>query len=176
MGSRRKARESAMQMLYQYDVARPPIDELLETYWSELRPNVDEDVRRFATSLVLGTLERLETIDRLLASRAEHWRIERMATVDRNILRLAIYELLYETETPKIVIINEAIEIARRYSTYEATQFINGLLDAIRKQLDAEPPPRCSAPSSETVSSSPGYPPRSPDRARTLWQWDEEEP
>jgi N utilization substance protein B len=167
-----------MQMLYQYDVARPPIDELLETYWSELRPNVDEDVRRFATSLVLGTIERLETIDRLLASRAEHWRIERMATVDRNILRLAIYELLYETETPKIVIINEAIEIARRYSTYEATQFINGLLDAIRKQLDAElaqgvsaverptrhrEVPTRSDPSSETVSSS-------------SWQWDEEEP
>lgn len=167
MGSRRKARESAMQMLYQYDVARPPIDELLETYWSELRPNVDEDVRRFATSLVVGTIAHLETIDRLLASRAEHWRVERMATVDRNILRLAVYELLYETETPKVVIINEAIEIARRYSTYEATQFINGLLDAIRKQLEAESPsgsmPSPSAPSLKTTGAS-------------SWQWDEEEP
>ncbi|MCS6817553.1 MAG: transcription antitermination factor NusB [Blastocatellia bacterium] len=164
MGSRRKARESAMQMLYQYDVARPPIDELLETYWSELRPDVDEDVRRFATSLVVGTIEHLETIDRLLASRAEHWRIERMATVDRNILRLAVYELLYETETPKVVIINEAIEIARRYSTYEATQFINGLLDAIRRHLEAASPQGPRDLVSPTTVDSPS------------WHWDEDEP
>lgn len=156
-----------MQMLYQYDVARPPVDELLETYWSELRPDVDDDVRRFATSLVVGTIEHLETIDQLLASRAEHWRIERMATVDRNILRLAVYELLYETETPKVVIINEAIEIARRYSTYEATQFINGLLDAIRRQLESAPPLSPTSRDFSAPSTTVGAP---------SWHWDEDEP
>jgi N utilization substance protein B len=127
-----------MQMLYQHDIAGQPIDELFETYWTEMRDDADEDVRHFANLLVQQAINHLDDIDRLIASRAENWRIERMAAVDRNILRLAVYEFLYESDTPKVVVINEALEIARRYSTYEATQFINGLLDAIRRHLEPE--------------------------------------
>jgi len=127
-----------MQMLYQHDLAQQPMEELLETYWSEMRDDADEEIRHFANTLVHGTLEHLDDLDRLIATKAENWRLERMAVVDRNILRLAVYEFLYERDTPSVVIINEAIEIARRYSTYEATQFINGLLDAIRREVEAE--------------------------------------
>lgn len=129
-----------MQLLYQYEFARQPIDELFETYWQHLRPNADESVRRYATRLVTGALEHLEEIDRIISEHAIHWRLPRMASVDRNILRVAVYEMLYEPETPKVVVIDEAIEIARRYSTYEATQFINGLLDAIRRDLEGDSP------------------------------------
>ena len=91
------------------------------------------------TILAAGTLAHVETLDERIRSRAEHWRISRMAVVDRNILRLAVYEFLYEP-TPRTVAINEALEIARRFSTYEATQFINGILDAIKRDLDEEQP------------------------------------
>jgi transcription antitermination protein NusB len=89
--------------------------------------------------LAAGTLSRLDALDERIRSRAEHWRITRMAVVDRNILRLAVYEFLYEP-TPRTVAINEALEIARRFSTYEATQFINGILDAIKRDLDEQQP------------------------------------
>ena len=95
--------------------------------------------REFATRLALGALSRVPELDERIRSRAEHWRIERMAVVDRNVLRLAVYEFLHEP-TPRTVAINEALEIARRFSTYEATQFINGILDAIKRDLDKEFP------------------------------------
>jgi N utilization substance protein B len=136
MGSRRKARESAVQLLYQYDCVQQSIDELFETYWENLRENVDEDVRDYASRLFRGTIEHLTEIDAAIARHTKHWRIERMALVDRNILRLAAYELLCEPETPNVVVIDEAVEIARRYSTYEATQFVNGLLDALRLEIE----------------------------------------
>ena len=87
----------------------------------------------------MGTLAHLQELDERIRSRAEHWRISRMAVVDRNILRLAVYEFLFEP-TPRTVAINEALEIARRFSTYEATQFINGILDAVKRDLDSEQP------------------------------------
>ncbi|HEX7177382.1 MAG TPA: transcription antitermination factor NusB [Pyrinomonadaceae bacterium] len=148
MGSRRKARECALQMLFAADVVgaakeageRPRADELVRVYWDELAdPEVDEAGREFATRLVVGALARRDELDERIRSRAEHWRISRMAVVDRNILRLAVYEFLYEL-TPRTVAINEALEIARRFSTYEATQFINGILDAIKRDLDRERP------------------------------------
>jgi transcription antitermination protein NusB len=140
MGSRRKARECALQMLFAADVAGTRPDELARNFWSELADGeVDEDGREFATRLALGTLAHLEEVDERIKSRAEHWRIDRMATVDRNVLRLAVYEFLHEP-TPRTVAINEALEVARRFSTYEATQFINGILDAIKRDLDQEHP------------------------------------
>lgn len=93
-------------------------------------------VREFASRIAAGTIQNLSVVDDRIRSRAEHWRIERMALVDRNILRLAVYEFLFE-DTPKTVVINEALEIARRFSTFEATQFINGILDAIKLDLEA---------------------------------------
>src|SRR6266403_2840119 len=140
MGSRRKARECALQMLFAADVAETPSDEVVRTYWAELgESDLDDTARDFATRLAAGTLANLELLDERIRSRAEHWRISRMAVVDRNILRLAVYEFLYEP-TPRTVAINEALEIARRFSTYEATQFINGILDAIKRDLDEQQP------------------------------------
>jgi transcription antitermination protein NusB len=108
---------------------------------SDLLPKVQKaaesvfPIRDFATRIAAGTVNNLSVVDDRIRSRAEHWRIERMALVDRNILRLAVYEFLFE-DTPKTVVINEALEIARRFSTFEATQFINGILDAIKLDLE----------------------------------------
>ena len=140
MGSRRKARECALQMLFAADVSQIPPDALVETYWAELgEPEIENEAREFATRLALGTFAHVDDLDERIRLRAEHWRISRMAIVDRNILRLAVYEFLYEP-TPRTVAINEALEIARRFSTYEATQFINGILDAIKRDLDEHQP------------------------------------
>lgn len=136
MGTRRKARECALQMLFAADVAKTQSGVLTANYWSELgEPELDERTREFANNLVVGAIRDLETIDDRIRTRAEHWRIERMAIVDRNILRLAVFEFLF-SDTPHTVVINEALEIARRFSSYEATQFINGILDAIKHDLD----------------------------------------
>ena len=153
MGSRRKARECALQMLFAADVAEMPADEVVRTYWAELgESDLDETAREFATRLAARTLSNLELLDERIRSRAEHWRISRMAVVDRNILRLAVYEFLYEP-TPRTVAINEALEIARRFSTYEATQFINGILDAIKRDLDEQQPQKNVQPEVEDTDS-----------------------
>lgn len=144
MGTRRKARECALQMLFAADVAKTLEEALTTSYWDELgEAGLDDLTRSFADKLTVGTLHKIETIDDRIRTRAEHWRIERMAIVDRNILRLAVYEFLFE-ETPATVIINEALEIARRFSTFEATQFINGILDAIKHDLEKEQPKKTS--------------------------------
>ena len=138
MGTRRKARECALQMLFAADVAKTREVVLTRDYWNELgEPEMDEATRNFATKLAVGTLREIEKVDATIRSRAEHWRIPRMAIVDRNVLRLAVYEFLFE-QTPHTVVINEALEIARRFSTFEATQFINGILDAIKHDLEKQ--------------------------------------
>ncbi len=139
-------------MLFAADFADAVPEEVLKTYWAELDDSeTEETAREFATRLAAGTLAHLEALDERIRSRAEHWRIPRMAIVDRNILRLAVYEFLYEP-TPRTVAINEALEIARRFSTYEATQFINGILDAIKRDLD-EQQPQQDIPSDESGHS-----------------------
>jgi len=139
-GTRHKARESALQMLFAADVVKTDAAFLTSSYWNELgEAAIDEKTREFANALVSGTLEKLPQIDDRIRTRAEHWRIERMAIVDRNVLRLAVYEFLFE-DTPDTVVINEALEIARRFSTFEATQFINGILDAIKHDLENDSP------------------------------------
>lgn len=136
-GTRHKARECALQMLFAADLAHESNGETLtRDYWNELGdPAIDEKTREFANNLARGTIQNLTTIDERIRTRAEHWRIERMAIVDRNVLRLAVYEFLC-TDTPNGVAINEALETARRFSSFEATQFINGILDAIKIDLD----------------------------------------
>jgi len=158
MGSRRKARECALQMLFAADVAEMPADEVVRSYWAELgETDLDATAREFATRLAARTLANLELLDERIRSRAEHWRISRMAVVDRNILRLAVYEFLYEP-TPRTVAINEALEIARRFSTYEATQFINGILDAIKRDLDEQQPQKNVQPEAEDSEPEPSEP------------------
>ncbi len=118
------------------------VETVLNDLLAKTLPAIDEMIvavtpaRTFADDLALGTIENVDAIDSRIKTRAEHWRIERMAIVDRNVLRLAVYEFLY-SDTPHTVVINEALEIARRFSTYEATQFINGILDAIKQDLDS---------------------------------------
>src|ERR671910_1287776 len=154
MGSRRKARECALQMLFAADVAGAAPEEVVRTYWAQLGDSdTEEAAREFATRLAAGTLAHVDTLDERIRSRAEHWRIPRMAIVDRNILRLAVYEFLYEP-TPRTVAINEALEIARRFSTYEATQFINGILDAIKRDLDEQQPQQNVRPEPESESET----------------------
>ncbi|QYO66173.1 transcription antitermination factor NusB [Leptolyngbya sp. 7M] len=140
-GTRRKARECALQMLFAHDLAKTDSSQLTATYWDELGDeSLDEKTRSFAADIVVGTLKNLQTIDDRIKTRAEHWRIERMAVVDRNVLRLAVYEFLFK-DTPHTVVINEALEITRRFSTYEATQFINGILDGIKMDIETTSQP-----------------------------------
>jgi transcription antitermination protein NusB len=123
-------------MLFAADVTKLPGETVTRNFWDELgEPDTEDLMQTFSVKLTLGTLREIETVDEKIRTRAEHWRIERMAIVDRNVLRLAVYEFLYE-ETPNTVVINEALEIARRFSTFEATQFINGILDAIKHDLE----------------------------------------
>jgi N utilization substance protein B len=135
-GTRHKARECALQMLFAADIVKIQDRYVTSPFWNELGdPGLDDKTREFSDRLVLGTLQNLDFIDEKIKTRAEHWRIERMALVDRNVLRLAVYEFLFE-DTPHTVVINEALEVARRFSTFEATQFINGILDAIKLDLE----------------------------------------
>ena len=138
--SRHRAREAAIQMLYQWEVGRLPMDQIRETFWEnppEGAPLSDE-LRAFAMALATGTVQHVETLDPLIVAAAEHWRIERMNVLDRLILRLAVYEFLHEPETPGKVIINEALELARSFSADDSVRFINGILDAIRRTLSRE--------------------------------------
>ena len=136
MGPRRKAREYALQMLFQWDITHDSIDQVAATFFQN-QPEESGVVVDFARQLVMNTVEHVEQIDEFIRRHAEHWRLDRMATVDRNILRLAVQEFLYDKETPKTVVINEAIEIARRFSAQESPLFINGVLDSIKKELEA---------------------------------------
>src|SRR4029077_6974777 len=153
MGSRRKARECALQMLFAADVAGTRGDQIARMFWAEVSDGeMETGAQEFATALAMGALAHLDEVDDKIRSRAEHWRISRMALVDRNLLRLAVYEFLHEP-TPRTVIINETLEIGRRFSTWEATQFINGILDAIKRDLDQDSPePESAATSTEEDS------------------------
>lgn len=133
MGIRRVARECAVQMLYQRDIGKHDCEYILNSFW-EMNEHSPQ-VREFATRLFEGSVARLKEIDELIQSHADNWRLSRMAAVDRNILRLAVYELLSEDKTPSTVVINEALEVARKFSTHESAQFVNGILDSIRKHL-----------------------------------------
>lgn len=132
MGTRRKGRECALHLLFQADFTPIELQAAHDLYW-KIHPAKDEQVQAYASFLFFGARSHREEIDKLIQQFSEHWRIERMAAVDRNILRIAVFEFLYETETPTTVVINEALEIARKFSTEESTQFINGILDAINK-------------------------------------------
>ncbi|HLH30629.1 MAG TPA: transcription antitermination factor NusB [Terriglobia bacterium] len=136
MGPRRKAREYALQMLFQWDITHDAIDQIAGTFFQNL-PDESPAVVDFARELATGTVDNVERIDQLIQRHAEHWRLDRMATVDRNLLRLATQEFLHDHGMPKTVVINEAIEIARRFSAQESPQFINGILDSIKKELEA---------------------------------------
>jgi N utilization substance protein B len=137
---RHRAREAALQMLYQWEVGRIGAYEAVATYWPLQDPEskVSDGLREFANALVKGTIERVAEIDTLLSAHAHNWRLVRMAAIDRLVLRLAVFELLSSPDTPPKVVINEALELARTYSGDEAVPFVNGVLDAVRKDLKRE--------------------------------------
>jgi transcription antitermination protein NusB len=137
MPSRRKSREFALQMLFQWEVGQHTPGKVLATFMPAHAGS--DEVKEFARRLFEGTVGEIGTIDPLLRRHAENWKLERMAAVDRNILRLALYELLRHSETPPAVVINEALELARRFSTPDSVEFVNGVLDAVRKSLDRAP-------------------------------------
>lgn len=135
--TRHRAREAAVQMLYQWEVSQSDIEEVLRTFWDANLPGAEgasEQVRLFAEQLVRQTVSNLQKIDSLITDTAEHWRLSRMAALDRLILRLAIGEFL-QAETPRNVVINEALELAKTFSGDESAKFVNGILDAVKKKL-----------------------------------------
>jgi N utilization substance protein B len=138
MGARRKARELSLQMLFQHDIAGNSPDMIIATFedLQKSKPNT----REFAEKIFRGTVNNLEEIDAMITAQADNWRLSRMAVVDRNIIRMSIYEFRYESDTPKLVIIDEAIEIAKKFGTQKSSQFINGILDGILKRYNFEGP------------------------------------
>lgn len=136
MGTRRKSRELALQMLYQADLGEQQPEDVRKTFWKG-RSDVGRDVQGFAEDIFRVAQDRSGDIDKLIQGHAENWRMDRMAAVDRNVLRAAVAELIGFPQTPRAVVINEAIEIARKFSSPESAQFINGVLDSIGKELEA---------------------------------------
>jgi transcription antitermination protein NusB len=137
---RRRAREAALQILYQWEVGRADLETAIETFFERLWAGAappSAELRLFASELTRETVARLAGIDTLIAGTAERWRPERMALVDRLILRLATCELLRDDSTPPAVVINEALELARTFSTEDAVKFINGMLDGVRKKIES---------------------------------------
>ena len=134
MGTRRKSRELVLQMLFQADMGKQSADLVRQTFWAQ-RPDVDVEARRFAEDLFRVASDRLEEIDTLIGRHTRHWKMERMAAVDRNVLRGAVAEFLGYPDTPRAIVINEALEIARKFSTPESVQFINGVLDSVGKEI-----------------------------------------
>jgi len=134
MGRRRKAREETLRILYRLEFNNREPEEILRQYWKSRKK--DRETRDYSTWLTNGVTSHQEEIDSLIQSASEHWRLPRMAVIDRNVLRIAVYELLFEKDIAPAIIINEAIEIARKYSGDESAVFVNGILDAVRKNLE----------------------------------------
>jgi len=131
-GSRRQGREAALQVLYLTDLCRKEVDEVPAAVWSE--DPLPSKSRAFASHLAKGVASHLAKIDPLIKKYAENWEIGRMATIDRCILRMATFELISDLDTPVNVIINEAVEIAKIYSTAESSRFVNGILDKVKQE------------------------------------------
>ena len=131
---RRKAREHALQILFQLDIKKEkPSASLLKHFWAEYHP--DDEVKSFAEEIVKGTYKHLTKINVLIKECAKNWSLDRMAVVDRNVLRMAVYEILYRMDIPTSVTINEAIEIAKKYGTDESGSFVNGILDSVARKI-----------------------------------------
>ena len=134
MPSRRRSRQRALQILFLWDARREPVDDALNAYYNTLFSEEHPVRDLFVSELVHGTIQHLGDVDDRISRHAEHWRMERMPAVDRNILRLAVYEMT-SGETPAAVVIDEALELARKFSNEESVQFVNGVLDAVHREL-----------------------------------------
>jgi transcription antitermination protein NusB len=132
---RHQAREAALRSLYFWEIGQTDPARALETYFEVHQPDAPEAVREFAQTLVLGTVADVASLDALIQQHSQHWRLDRLAVIDRLILRLGAWELQHAGDTPHAVILNEALELARTFSTDDAVRFVNGVLDSIRKSL-----------------------------------------
>jgi N utilization substance protein B len=130
---RHRARTAALRILYFWEVSGAEPEEAVDAYFETHEPDAPDNVRAFARELVLGTAAEHERLDTLIAAHTEHWRVERLAVIDRLILRMAAWELGHEPETPPPVVLNEAVELARAFGADESGRFVNGVLDSIRK-------------------------------------------
>jgi transcription antitermination protein NusB len=137
-GKRTKARERAVQALYQLDVAASDLDEALARFWRSFEP-VEREVREHAEALVRGVAAHRLEIDDAIETASQNWRLDRMAKVDRNVLRLAVHELLHRPDVPVKVVINEAVELGKKYGSESSGAFVNGLLDRIAGELPPRP-------------------------------------
>lgn len=135
MSSRRRGRELALQMLFQLDLVRTGVDEAIKAFWESQEELPSDDTRDFCEELVRGTFEHSDEIDRLIEETSSNWRMSRMPVVDRNILRMAVYEMFYRDDIPTTVTINEAIEVGKRFGSEDSGGFINGILDKIAEKM-----------------------------------------
>jgi N utilization substance protein B len=133
--ARRRAREAALQVLYFWEVGRVSPQAALDAYFAEHQPDATQESIDFTASIVEGVVDDQIEVDQLIGAHSQHWRLDRLAIVDRLILRMAVWELRESRETDPAVVINEAIELARRFSGDESARFVNGVLDAIRKAV-----------------------------------------
>jgi N utilization substance protein B len=150
MPSRRSSRQRALQILFLWDARRQPVDETIDAYYDTLLSEEHPEREVFVSELVHGTVSHIAAVDEQISSHAEHWRMERMPSVDRNILRLAVFEMIY-AGTPAAVTIDEALELARKFSNEESVHFVNGVLDAIHRGMPQ-------------VSAATGMPSGGPDK------------
>lgn len=132
MRKRTKGRECALQVLYQIDITEDSAENLLSAFW--VNKNIESEVKDFARALVNGVVENMKRIDETITKYASNWKLTRMAVIDRNVLRLATYELLYCEDIPPKVSINEAIDLAKKYGDMDSGKFVNGILDRINKE------------------------------------------
>lgn len=137
MGARRQARENALQMLYQIEMSGQDLSDVVDGFWGR-QQNIEPEVKEFADRLVAGVVEQRDSIDQFIVKHSTHWKLSRMSAVDKNILRLAVFELKNCEDIPLKVSLNEAIEIAKKFGTEESSSFINGVLDKIAKELKKE--------------------------------------
>lgn len=136
-GPRHQARDAALQILYFAEVGKTGPVEAIEAFFAEHGPDASEDLRAFAREIVIGTTAGMLDLDLLIQRHSEHWRLERLAVIDRLILRIGAWEL-QQPDSPPAVVIDEAIELARRFSSDDSVRFVNGVLDGIRKALDVQ--------------------------------------
>jgi N utilization substance protein B len=133
--TRHAAREAALQALYLWEIGRTSPAAALDAYFAGHGAELSDDARAFTSQIVLGVAEQLPHLDRLIADHAQHWRLDRMAVIDRLILRMSVWELRHASDTPAAVVIDEALELARTFSGEESVKFVNGVLDAVWKSL-----------------------------------------
>ncbi|MFQ5787172.1 MAG: transcription antitermination factor NusB [Thermodesulfobacteriota bacterium] len=144
MGKRRKSRELTLKFLYQYDSLKETspeelhLEEQIELYWSTNVPSHNDEIKEFTNILIIGSCENMDSIDCIIIRYSQNWRLSRMSKIDRNILRMAIYELAYLRNIPPPVTINEAVELAKKYGTDESGSFINGILDRVRIAIETQ--------------------------------------